>query len=69
MKLLEDAHDYGDGHKQHENGELTRRKPEKADWFVDFSLIFRMVLIGQIIRKATMMTTTAIIHPKRYSFA
>lgn len=37
MKLLEDAHDYGDGHKQHENGELIRRKPEKADWFVDFS--------------------------------
>lgn len=31
--------------------------------------IFLMVLMAQIIRKATIITTTAIIHPSRYSFA
>lgn len=31
--------------------------------------IFLMVLMTQIIRKATIITTTAIIHPSRYSLA
>lgn len=38
--------------------------------FIGGSLfIFLMLLMAQIIRKATIITTTAMIHPNRYSLA